>query len=241
MLRQCQNVSFLDFFLLLDSFNYFQTLDLILIFYIFTFAALVITSIVENYPEQKNFKTELNDQILRNEVENFISAFAALREIEKKAIAEWGEPIAYSSLRKTLSNILVSSVKGSQTTERYGGGCMERALENSTAGTATEADEAVIRGEACAWCGYALSKASLRSGVKATYCSKECSEQGRIRRGGKFNRVRDQLFSLEGGICQKCGINAYGEWCSFRSLLLQFLFLSFQLLKVLYTYSLIHT
>jgi len=178
----------------------------------------LITSIVENYPEQKNFKTELNDQILRNEVENFISAFAALREIEKKAIAEWGEPIAYSSLRKTLSNILVSSVKGSQTTERYGGGCMERALENSTAGTATEADEAVIRGEACAWCGYALSKASLRSGVKATYCSKECSEQGRIRRGGKFNRVRDQLFSLEGGICQKCGINAYALFLRINAL-----------------------
>ena len=93
--------------------------------------------------------------------------------------------------------------------DRYGGGAKERALENVAAGSATDADKRVIAGMACAWCGNCLSAASVAG--EATYCTEECAVEGRLRRGGRFasSNIRSTLFSLEGGKCCLCGIDAH--------------------------------
>jgi len=74
-----------------------------------------------------------------------------------------------------------------QSTERYSGGSKERAQENLAAGNATEADQRVLNGEACVWCGGNFPDASFRKGVESSYCSQECAEEGRLRRGGEYN------------------------------------------------------
>merc|ERR1719162_882093 len=113
-----------------------------------------------------------------------------------------------ASVRESLRKILLSDVSYSQK-ERYSGGYKERALENATAGVASKRDKAILSGKACAWCGCDFSETSLQRGVQSTYCSKECAEEGRLRRGGLYasTRVRSQVYSLEAGICQKCGLD----------------------------------
>ena len=124
---------------------------------------------------------------LSSEIKSFSSSYIALREVEKKTIQEWALPICHDVIKDTLRKIVSQSMSTHQTTERYKGGRKERALENMNSGNATNEDRRVLNGEACAWCGGNLSDASLRRGVESTYCSQECAEEGRLRRGGKFD------------------------------------------------------
>ena len=151
-----------------------------------------------------------------HEIQTFVGSYWTLREVEKKMIAEWGKPIPSShSIRTTLRNILMESIENSNNNnnsmERYVGGFKERAREKYNAGIASGKDMAVLEGNACAWCRKDLLV--VTAGVDSTYCSKECAETGRIRRGGMYasTRIRSQLFTLEGGICQICKRNANGK------------------------------
>lgn len=119
------------------------------------------------------------------EIKSFSSSLIALREVERKAIKEWPFPIKPNGIKETLHKIVAKSVSKSQTTERYVGGRKEKALENLKAGNATMEDHRVLKGMACAWCGGNLPRASFQKGVESTYCSQECAEEGRLRRGGK--------------------------------------------------------
>ena len=145
------------------------------------------------------------------QVKRFILEYLSLREVEKKAIREGEEAISSSSIKDTLRQILIPQV--SPHSQRYGGDYKERALQNKESGIATNREIEVLNGTACAFCGNILSSASLRKGVVSTYCSIECAENGRLRRGGMFasSRIRSQVFALESGVCQKCGVNANGK------------------------------
>lgn len=134
----------------------------------------------------KTFGLESVDR-LSSEIKSFSSSYIALREVEKKTIQEWALPICHDVIKDTLRKILSQSMSTHQTTERYKGGRKEQAMENMNSGNATNEDRRVLNGEACAWCGGNLSNASFRRGVESTYCSQECAEEGRLRRGGKFD------------------------------------------------------
>lgn len=142
--------------------------------------------------------------ICLEEVKTFVRSYCHIREVEKKAIKESGEAIPASYLKQTVAKLLVSTVTG--TTERYLGGAKERAILNSKNNCATSVDHAVLSGQACAWC----AKPFICSNG-ATYCSQSCAEEGRLRRGGMYasTRIREQLFSIEHGVCTKCGIDAH--------------------------------
>ena len=105
---------------------------------------------------------------------------------------------------------MASSVRES-CTERYAGGAKERVRSNAKAGIASTLDNSVLAGSACAWCAGPLPDASMAEGTESTYCSQECAEEGRLGRGGMYasTRVRAQVFALEGGVCQKCNIDAH--------------------------------
>jgi hypothetical protein len=133
---------------------------------------------------------------LSSEIKSFSSSYIALREIEKKTIQEWALPICHNAIKDTLRKIVSQSMSSHQTTERYKGGRKERAVENMNSGNATNEDRRVLNGEACAWCGGNLSDASLRRGVESTYCSQECAEEGRLRRGGKFDILIHFIISV---------------------------------------------
>ena len=117
------------------------------------------------------------------------------------------------SVTESLRKILLHDVSFSQK-ERYSGGYKERAIESANKGVASKREWAVLSGSACAWCGGDFIETSLQSGVQATYCSRECVEEGQLRRGGLFGarNIRSQVFSLEAGICQKCGLDTHGEF-----------------------------
>ena len=104
------------------------------------------------------------------------------------------------------------------TTERYGGGAKEQAQLRLQEGTASSDDLGVLKGESCAWCAGALSEFSRQA--NAIYCSQECAEEGRVRRGGIFAAasIRKQVFALEGGVCQLCGIDAHALYLRVKSL-----------------------
>jgi len=154
------------------------------------------------------------------EVKTFVSSFLTLREVEKKAISEMEAPSTNSSLMTNVAQALVPASTPTNCTDRYCGGAKERAIENSRNGIATEEDNRVINGEACAWCAKVLGRASRRDGVESTYCSVECAEEGRLRRGGMYasSRVRAQVFALERGICCLCGIDAHALFLRISSL-----------------------
>ena len=137
-----------------------------------------------------------------NEVKSFITSYMNLREVEKKAVKESNEIIEASALNRTAAKLLQSTVCGS--TERYsnGGkalGAKERAVENVRNNVATDSDRLVLRKLACAWCAAPFQKQNLTHDVDATYCSFECAEEGRIRRGNIFSstKIRESLFALE--------------------------------------------
>jgi hypothetical protein len=94
-------------------------------------------------------------------------------------------PIQSSSIHETLRKIINNNLQ-SQSTERYVGGCYERALERSAASEASEHDKKILNGDACAWCGGDLPDVSFCEGVESTYCSQDCAEEGRLKRGGEY-------------------------------------------------------
>ena len=139
------------------------------------------------------------------DLREFVASYIVLGESEKKGIKDSDESfppgnLGHAAMRKS---------KNSKNFERYIGGAKERAYQSRGQGTASVREEAVLRGEACSWCGLAFSKAQKKAG--ATYCSQRCAEEGRIKRGGQFasSNIRSAMFSIEGGVCTICGIAAH--------------------------------
>uniref|UniRef100_A0A6U3UVT8 HNH domain-containing protein n=1 Tax=Ditylum brightwellii TaxID=49249 RepID=A0A6U3UVT8_9STRA len=154
-----------------------------------------------------------------DELKQFVASYISLREIEKKRLKEWGQPVTSYSIRRVLSTIIAPNATIG-CNDRYGGGAKERAVQNKKNNNATQRDKAVLNGTACAWCGSELSHASLADGVDSTYCSHKCAEEGRLRRGGVYasSRIRAQVFELEGGVCRKCGIDAHALYLRISAL-----------------------
>lgn len=153
--------------------------------------------------------------LLEAELQRFVSSYVRLREVEKKAVQLAGLPIEAVELPKHVAQLLVPTVTG---TDRYIGGAKERARERDKDGVATAADVAVLEGRGCAWCGNALLRASRVS--ESTYCSQECAEEGRLRRGGMYSSVqlRAAVFALECGKCTLCGIDCRSLFEQIRAL-----------------------
>jgi len=166
------------------------------------------------------FSLKIHKERLSYEIKEFVRLFLSLREVDKRAIKEWGVPIKYNELRETLKTIWLPLSTKPKQQERYSGGSKERAIENMAAGCASDVDKRVLSGFACCWCGGNLPNASLRKGVQSTYCSHECAEEGRLRRGGMYasSRIRQQLFSLEAGVCQICGVDAHALFLRIQAL-----------------------
>ena len=162
------------------------------------------------------------------DLETFVSSFLSLREIERKAIKDSGEPFSSKHLSQAATKVMMEvgkkrkhntmSTTATLITDRYTGGAKERAGERLQEGTATPEDMAVLKGHNCAWCAGTLSTASRMA--QSIYCSQECAEEGRLRRGGWYasSRIRDQVFALEGGVCQLCGIDAHALFLRVKSL-----------------------
>jgi 5-methylcytosine-specific restriction endonuclease McrA len=156
---------------------------------------------------------------MRQELKDFVSNYLELREVEKKAIKDSGEPFAPYQLRRVILGMMTSSI-GNGSTERYAGGAKERARENIDSGNATQVDMDILEGHRCAWCGGEMPRASKVAGVQSTYCSRECAENGRLQRGGMYasTQVRSQVFALEGGVCRLCGIDAHALYIRISAL-----------------------
>ncbi|KAL7483619.1 hypothetical protein ACHAW6_009263 [Cyclotella cf. meneghiniana] len=159
-----------------------------------------------------------NRGIMSEELKLFVSRYMGLREIEKKAFKESGLAVAPVSVKSTASNLILSSVSG-DTVERYIGGAKEKAIYNMRNNCATERDQEIVNGKACAWCGNNIFYPS-NSVIDATYCSFRCAEEGRVRRGGLYcsKRIREQIFSLEHGVCCLCKLDAHALYCRILSL-----------------------
>ena len=155
--------------------------------------------------------------VMSTELKSFVSRYMELRELEKKAFKESGLAVSASSLKRTASKLVVSSVTGE--TERYTGGAKERAKLNAKNNCASKRDLEIISGKACAWCGETLQPQSSKA-VNATYCSYKCAEEGRVRRGGMYSsaRIRNQIFSLEHGVCCLCKLDAHALYNRILSL-----------------------
>ena len=159
----------------------------------------------------------------QQEIQEFVSNYVGLREVEKKALKDSGRPFPGPHLKQAMARLLTASISTAgmnAITERYIGGAKERARENLENGTANSMDMAVLQGLLCAWCGGNLPAVSKIAGVVSTYCSGNCAEQGRLKRGGMFasTNIRSQLFALEGGVCQLCGIDAHALFTRIGSL-----------------------
>eukprot|EP00980_Cylindrotheca_fusiformis_P029622 scaffold23625_cov137-Cylindrotheca_fusiformis.AAC.7 len=151
-----------------------------------------------------------NRDILRSEIEQFVSSYLGLREVEKKAIRDSEQSFSPFQLKQAALRIMNSSAVQYSTT-RYSGGAKEQAKKNMENGAADSTDLDILEGKLCAWCGGNLPAASTVGGVESTYCSRECSQQGRLKRGGVYasTRLREQVFALEGGVCNSCGVDAH--------------------------------
>lgn len=138
-----------------------------------------------------------------------------LREVEKRALKESGNLFSGKNLRQQVLRLMPNSVEN--TTERYLGGAKERARERVEKGNGDEMDMAILEGKYCAYCGGGLSSASHLPGVSSTYCSRECADQGRLKRG-IGNQLRKQVFALEGGVCSLCGVDCHALYTRVRAL-----------------------
>jgi hypothetical protein len=156
---------------------------------------------------------------MRQELKDFVTNYLGLREVEKKAIKDSGSPFSPYQLRQVVLGMMTSSI-GKGSTERYAGGAKERARENIDSGNATQVDMDILEGHRCAWCGGEMPRASKVAGVQSTYCSRECTEDGRLRRGGMYasTQVRAQVFALEGGVCRLCSIDAHALYTRITAL-----------------------
>jgi hypothetical protein len=179
----------------------------------------IVSKICQNQENKSAYFSESDRHLLSQEIKDFIRSFSGLREVEKQAIQKYGIPIQSSTLRETLQRIVIESSSKSQT-DRYCGGRKEEAIANKVAGKLSEADKKVLDGFGCAWCGKDLHSSSLRTGVASTYCSFECAEEGRLKRGGMYSssNIRSQIFTLESGICQLCHIDANAIFLRISSL-----------------------
>lgn len=146
--------------------------------------------------------------------------FIALREVEKKRLRECGGLFSSLNVRQQLLRLTAQETSSGPSTERYTGGAKEHARARLEDGAATKTDMAVLEGRLCAYCAGDLSAASRVAGVISTYCSKECAEEGRLKRGGMYasTRIRAQVFALEGGVCRLCGIDAHALYTRVASL-----------------------
>ena len=161
------------------------------------------------------------------ELEAFVRAFLSLREVERKAIKNSGEAFSPRNLAQAATKIILGLGRKrkhdtirtiASTTDRYVGGAKELAEERLQKGEANTEDMAVLKGYKCAWCASDFSAASRMA--QSTYCSQECAEEGRLRRGGKYasSRIREQIFALEGGVCQLCHLDAHALFLRIKSL-----------------------
>ena len=150
-------------------------------------------------------------QSMKSDIECFVTNYVRLREVEKKAIRDSGQAFPAIELKQNAIREMLGSSDVTHSTERYIGGAKERAQNKMEEGIADSTDLAILEGQLCAWCGGKLPRASKLAGVSATYCSRECAEQGRLKRGGMYasTRLREQVFALEGGRCQICHIDAF--------------------------------
>jgi hypothetical protein len=155
---------------------------------------------------------------LIDEIKSFVDKYIALREVEKKYLQESGHAYTGKHLRQSVLQNAPKSAPAS--TSRYTGGAKERAREKLENGEADEYDMAVLQGHKCSFCGGDLSIAARANGVESTYCSRECAEHGRLKRGGWYasTQIRSQLFALEGGICRLCQIDAHSLYTRIKSL-----------------------
>jgi hypothetical protein len=163
---------------------------------------LVVTKSLDTQRLPKNFQ----ETILTEEIRSFVDQFMLLREVEKKLLKETGRAYSGVNLRQEVLRLMPKS--STTTTERYLGGAKERARERIEMGTGDDNDMAILEGKCCAYCGGDLSAASRLPGVSSTYCSRECADQGRLKRGWG-NQLRAQVFALEGGKCRLCGIDGH--------------------------------
>jgi len=147
------------------------------------------------------------------ELKQFVRHYLGLREVEKKVVKESDKAISSSSLKQTAASLVVSTISGSK--DRYEGGAKERAITNQLNNCATKEDMAVLNGQACVWCG-----GPFLCSNGAHYCSYKCAETGRLRRGGMYSstRIREQLFALEKGVCQLCGVDAHSLFVKLQAL-----------------------
>jgi 5-methylcytosine-specific restriction endonuclease McrA len=179
-------------------------------------------SVIQNL-EKYELPGPIHNQQLQKEIEQFISNYLALREVEKKALKESGMPYSGHQLKQTSVGLLVLATSAAQTnndgsnTERYCGGAKEQAQENMEGDIATSTDLAILVGLLCASCGGDRSASSEQAGVASTYCSRECAEQHGLKRAG-YNQIRAQVFALEGGVCRLCGIDAHALYTRIRAL-----------------------
>lgn len=169
----------------------------------------MICRIVLSRLDEKKIGNDVDSLTLSNEIKQFVGQYVSLREIEKKFLKDSGRPYSCSNLKQTI--LREASTSAPSCTTRYTGGAKERARERMEVGDADELDMAVLQGNRCAYCGGKLSRASLAKEVQSTYCSRECAENGRLKRGGMYSssQVRQQVFALEGGVCRLCGINTH--------------------------------
>lgn len=162
-------------------------------------------------PASVSYKESL--ECMCNELKQFVQDYLKLREVEKKVIKDSGQACKCSELKQFVAKLLVSTISGSN--ERYFGGAKERAITNQLNNCATQADLAVLNGNACVWCGGPFL---CKNG--AHYCSYSCAETGRLRRGGMYSstRIREQLFALEQGRCTKCMVDAHALFVKIKAL-----------------------
>lgn len=154
--------------------------------------------------DTKRLPKNVSETTLMVEIKTFVDQYMLLREVEKKLLKETGSIYSGINLRQEVLRLMPKS--STKTTDRYSGGAKERALERVEMGTGDDNDIAILEGKFCAYCGGDLSAASRLPGVSSTYCSRECADQGRLKRGWG---LRAQVFALEGGVCRLCGIDGH--------------------------------
>lgn len=154
-----------------------------------------------------------------NAIKTFLQDYLALRGTEKLIIQDQDRPLPSKGLKRIVAAEVFRN-KRCSTTERYGGGAKERARERKEAGIADANDIAVLEKKLCAWCGGEFPPASKERGVEATYCSRDCADEGRLRRGGMgaSTNLRAQIFALENGVCVLCKTDAHALYTRIRAL-----------------------
>ena len=148
-------------------------------------------------------------------VEGFVRPYVRLRETEKRALAEHGEPVLGPEMPRVVAGLIAGSFSSNA---RYVGGAKERAAERVKQGLASERDEAVLSRGACVWSGMYLQDATLQA--DGIYCSQACGDEGRLRRGGVFasRNLRTAVFALEAGVCTRCGFDTHRLYEDIRGL-----------------------